>query len=170
MLFIFSGLPASGKSTIAKKLAQKISSVYLRVDTIEQVLRANNPSTKEIGPEGYFVLYELAQENLKLGANVITDSVNDLRLIRNRYRDIAMSLHCPYIEIEVCCSDAQQHQNRVKERITDIPGLISPTWESIINRPYESWDREHLILDTATLSPDQSVEKILSTIPHSIVP
>lgn len=105
MLFIFSGLPGTGKSTIAKMLVQKIKAVYLRVDTIEQALRSHIPSMQEVGPEGYLILYELARENLKLGSTVITDSVNDLRLVRDTYRDIAQSLQLPYLEIEIYCSD-----------------------------------------------------------------
>ncbi|HIW06915.1 MAG TPA: AAA family ATPase [Candidatus Ignatzschineria merdigallinarum] len=165
MLFIFSGLPGTGKSTIAKMLIQKIKAVYLRVDTIEQALRSHIPSMQEVGPEGYLILYELARENLKLGSTVITDSVNDLRLVRDAYRDIAQSLQLPYLEIEIYCSDRQQHENRVKQRTSDISGLVNPTWDAILHRPYESWDRPHLILDTALLSPEQCVEKILSTAP-----
>ena len=39
MLIIFSGLPGSGKSTIARALAQQLGAVYLRIDTIEQAIR-----------------------------------------------------------------------------------------------------------------------------------
>lgn len=39
MLIIFSGLPGSGKSTIARALAQRLGAVYLRIDTIEQAIR-----------------------------------------------------------------------------------------------------------------------------------
>ena len=37
MLYIFSGLPGCGKSTVAKMLSEKLKAVYLRVDTIEQL-------------------------------------------------------------------------------------------------------------------------------------
>ena len=40
MLIIFSGLPGSGKSTIARALARRLGAVYLRIDTIEQAIRA----------------------------------------------------------------------------------------------------------------------------------
>ena len=91
MLIIFNGLPGSGKSTVAKLLSQKINAVYLRVDTVEQAIRSVSEQNKKIGPEGYFVLYELARENLQLGATVVTDSVNDINLIRNTFRDVAIS-------------------------------------------------------------------------------
>ncbi|WP_117148608.1 AAA family ATPase, partial [Klebsiella pneumoniae] len=53
MLFIFSGLPGTGKSTIAKMLSKKISAVYLRVDTVEQAIRSVSEQNQKIGPEGY---------------------------------------------------------------------------------------------------------------------
>jgi len=35
ILFILSGLPASGKSTFAKLIAKEYHAIYLRIDTIE---------------------------------------------------------------------------------------------------------------------------------------
>lgn len=162
MLFIFSGLPGCGKSTIAKILSKRIKAVYLRVDTIEQVIRSGSNYTQEIGPEGYFVLYGLARENLKLGSTVVTDSVNDIHLVRNTFRNIALSVNVPFLEIEIICSDQKQHRARVENRLSDSVGFIVPSWEAVINRHYEPWEREHLQLDTATLSATQCVNKILT--------
>jgi len=39
ILYIFAGLPGSGKSTIAQLLSKQLKAVYLRVDSIEQALR-----------------------------------------------------------------------------------------------------------------------------------
>ena len=39
MLIVFSGLPGSGKTTIARELARQLGAVYLRIDVIEQALR-----------------------------------------------------------------------------------------------------------------------------------
>ena len=35
ILFIFSGLPAAGTSTLARFLVKEFGAVYLRIDTIE---------------------------------------------------------------------------------------------------------------------------------------
>jgi len=163
MLYIFSGLPGCGKSTIAKMLSEKLKAVYLRVDTIEQALRNGSAALKDIGPEGYFVLYELARDNLRLGSPVVTDSVNDLNLVRDHFRDIALSSGVPFLEIEILCSDPEQHRARVENRISDIPGLKVPDWQAVVDRVYEPWDREHLQLDTAELSPAECVAIILQT-------
>jgi hypothetical protein len=39
MLIVFAGLPASGKSSIARVLAQELGAVWLRIDSIEQAIR-----------------------------------------------------------------------------------------------------------------------------------
>ena len=39
ILYIFSGLPGTGKTTLSQKLCKKIDAFYLRIDTIEQTLR-----------------------------------------------------------------------------------------------------------------------------------
>ena len=51
MLYIFGGLPATGKSELSKYLASSISAVYIRIDSIEQELR--NAGFKNLYDEGY---------------------------------------------------------------------------------------------------------------------
>lgn len=167
MLYIFSGLPGCGKSTIAKLLSEKLKAVYLRIDTIEQALRNGSAASRDIGPEGYFILYELARDNLKLGLPVITDSVNDLNLVRDSFRDIAISSGVPFLEIEIICSDPEQHRARVESRISDISGLKEPDWQAVVDRVYEPWGREHLKLDTVGLTPAECVEEILKVSCHT---
>ena len=141
----------SGKSTVAKLLSQKLMlCIYGLIRLSRRFVQYLNRT--KIGPEGYFVLYELARENLQLGATVVTDSVNDINLIRNTFRDVAISLNVPFLEVEILCSDMTQHRYRVENRISDIPGLTTPNWEQVQCRNYEPWEREHLQLDTAILS------------------
>lgn len=164
MLITFSGLPGTGKSTIARLLAQQIGAVYLRVDTIEQALRSGEETDQAIGPEGYFVIYGLARENLLLGATVITDSVNDLMLIRNAYRDIALLSGAKLLEVEMICSDRHKHRFRVENRVSDIKGLTLPDWSAVEQREYQPWERAPLQLDSAQLSAQQSVDRILQAL------
>ena len=161
MLIIFSGLPGTGKSTIAGALAQRLGAVYLRIDTIEQAIRAAEQMDNEMGPAGYFVAYELARENLKFGSTVITDSVNPIQLTRDAYHDIARSVGVPCFDVEVICSNPKLHRERVEHRTVDIEGLALPDWQVVITRDYEPWDSERLVLDSATLSVAQSVERII---------
>ena len=75
ILIIFSGLPGSGKSTVAAKLSSSLGANYLRIDTVEQALR-DICDISQIDGKGYMLAYRIAQENLRLGNIVVADSVN----------------------------------------------------------------------------------------------
>ena len=68
------------KSTIARALAQRLGAVYLRIDTIEQAIRAAEQADNEMGPYRLFRRLWAGQKNLALGSIVITDSVNPIQL------------------------------------------------------------------------------------------
>lgn len=55
----------------------------------------------------------------------------------------------------------KRHRARIENRISVIPGLNAPGWEVVISRHNEPWDREHLQLDTANLSP-HCIDNILT--------
>ena len=62
------------------------------------------------------------------------------------------------LEIEVVCSDEAQHRRRVESRVTDIPGLVLPTWQQILDRRYEPWKTAHVI-DTAGRTVEESASQ-----------
>ncbi len=66
MLYIFSGLPGSGKSTLSKWLSAHLGAVYLRIDTIEQALR--DLCAFDVQGEGYRLAYRIARDNLLVSA------------------------------------------------------------------------------------------------------
>lgn len=158
MLYIFSGLPGTGKSTLSAALAGEIRATYLRVDVVEQAMRV--AGTWVAGPAGYIVCYKIASHNLRLGLDVIADTVNPIHETRQAWRDVAESLGIPFVEIEVVCSDEREHRRRIETRVADIPGFTLPTWEKVKNRQYEVWDRDHIVIDTA----HQTVAESLMTL------
>ncbi|MNP82111.1 hypothetical protein D3C76_1806500 [compost metagenome] len=62
------------------------------------------------------------------------------------------------------CSNPKLHRERVEHRTVDIEGLALPDWQAVINRDYQPWESERLVLDSATLSVAQSVEKIVAAL------
>lgn len=120
---------------------------YTRVDVVEQALRTAGSWVD--GPAGYMVCYELSSENLRLGLDVVADTVNPIVETRQAWRGVAKSLDVPYTEIEVVCSDKREHRQRIVDRTSDIPGLVLPTWEQVETRQYDDWDEDHIVIDTA---------------------
>lgn len=161
-LFIFGGLPGVGKSELSRFLSERLGAVYLRIDTIEQSLRDAGQSV--IGPEGYFVAYNLAGDNLRLGLDVVADSVNPLHLTREAWRDVARKAQAPFHEIEVVCSDRDEHRRRVTERkqLAQRPAL--PSWQDVVVREYHIWEGERIVVDTAGEQPVQSKKRLIQAL------
>ena len=158
ILFIFSGLPVSGKSTLAKLIAKKYNAVYLRIDTVEQGLR--DLCNLDVQGEGYRLSYRIASDNLNLAHNVVADSCNPIILTRREWEDVAEKNNSIFVNIQILCSDKEEHKKRVETRSVEILGLKSPTWEDIENREYHSWDRERIIIDTAGRTEKESFEEL----------
>lgn len=95
---------------------------------------------------------------------MIADSVNPIEITRTAYRDVAEQAGVGFVEVEVVCSDEVEHRHRVETRRSTVEGLTLPTWDHVATRRYETWDRPHLRLDTANLSVEQSVAKIIAAI------
>lgn len=149
LLIVFGGLPGTGKTTLARLLAEEMRAAYLRIDVIEQALRASGMLKGDVGPSGYLVAYALAGSNLAAGQVVVADSVNPLAISREAWREVAAIASSAIIEIEVVCSDVAEHRRRVETRLTDIAGLAPPSWAMVEQRDYEPWDRPRLVVDTA---------------------
>ncbi|MGY2228784.1 AAA family ATPase [Pseudomonas tolaasii] len=154
MLIVFSGLPGTGKTTIARELARQTGAVYLRIDVIEQALR---DAGVLVGASGYGVANGLALSNLRLGHRVIADCVNPVRESREAWKAVASAADVELVDIQVICSDRLEHQRRVEARTGDIPGLTPPTWQSVLAHEYEPWDEPPLTIDTAVMTVEQAV-------------
>ncbi|MFM2485194.1 AAA family ATPase [Celerinatantimonas yamalensis] len=146
-LYIFSGLPASGKSTLAKLLALQTGSIYVRIDTVEQGLR--DLCNFKVESEGYRLSYRIIRDNLALGVSSISDSCNPIKLTRHEWQEVAESVGAKFVNIEVRCSDCKEYEYRVNRRECDVLNLDLPNWQQVQNRHYEPWESDVIEIDTA---------------------
>ena len=161
-LYCFSGLPGSGKSSLARLLATRLKSQYIRIDTIEQALR--DLCQIEVEEQGYRLAYRIAQDSLSLGLDVIADSCNPVQVSRDDWNAIATQTNSTIINIEIICSDPEQHRQRIESRSSEIPGLKLPTWSDVQNREYHPWQTERIVIDTASRSLETCLKELIQKI------
>lgn len=162
MLVVFGGLPGTGKTTLARRVAEETAAAYLRVDAIEAALgRAGISREQPTGLAAYVVAHAVAEGCLAVGGSVVIDAVNPVEAARDGWRHLAQRVGKPLRVIEVVCSDVVEHRRRVEAREPDLEGHVVPGWSDVEEREYEPWQEPRLVVDTCTEETDESVARIL---------
>ena len=162
-LVALSGLPGVGKSTLARALATRLRAVWLRIDSIEQAMADATGRVVE-DDQGYRVAHAVAADNLRLGLCVVADSVNPLVVSRAGWRAVATAAGVPCLDVWVVCSDPAEHRRRVEGRPTEVAGLVLPTWDKVMARRFEQWDRPPLVVDTAQADVETCVDMVAAAL------
>ena len=162
------GLPATGKTTVCRLLAARLRAAYVRVDTIETAVaraegRHSSANVWEL-PPGYLVGYEVVADQLGLGLDVVAESVNPIAGSRDAWLDVGRRSGARVVEVEVVCSDPVEHRRRLETRVLDVDGLANPTWRQVEEREYHPWDRDRLVVDTASRTADEAVADVLGVV------
>jgi predicted kinase len=161
MLIAFSGLPGTGKTSIARELAKRLQATYLRIDTIEQAI-VSCGNIDPIMEEGYETAYRVAAENLRIGQHVVADSANTIDITREAWAEVAREANVRLVNVEIICSDEVEHRHRVETRSSDISDLVLPTWDKVKNREYHPWTQPRIVVDTAGRSIADCVGQVMS--------
>jgi predicted kinase len=149
LLVAFAGLPGSGKSVLARGVADAIGATYLRIDSIESAIVSTLMPFKD-NPVGYVIAERVAADQLVAGRSVVADAVNGVAPARAGWVALAARAGAALRFVEVRCSDAAEHRRRVEGREPDMPGHGVPTWEQVQRRRYEPWPPElsgRLVID-----------------------
>jgi predicted kinase len=152
-LIVFSGLPGTGKSTLAETVGRELCIPVFAKDWLEATLVRGElkPTNEEksLGSAGYELLTILAERQLMLGQSVILDSVAASRTIRSTWRQLSDQYCADWRVIECICSDESLHRSRLAERKRNIPSWHELEWSEVerVKRYYLPWEEERLVLD-----------------------
>lgn len=159
MLVIVCGLPGTGKTTFAKKLATLISAVVLSTDKIRKELIASPTYKKEERKLIYNVMILLAKYLHDSGTNCILDATFNKKDSRT---EVKKKLGIPdeeFFVIECTCPE-NIIISRLKERKNDYSDAGVEVYQKM-KKIYEPVEEKHITIDT-TLDPEKNA-KVVST-------
>ncbi|MGX1778698.1 AAA family ATPase [Nocardia brasiliensis] len=143
---VFAGLPGSGKTTLARLLADELGATFLRIDTIEAAITSTLMPFAG-NPVGYVAASWVAEDQLRGGRAVVIDACNNLEVARRGWVDLAERFHVPLHWVEVICSDLAEHRRRIEARTPDRLGQGNPTWPQVQARPWEPFTEPRTLID-----------------------
>lgn len=145
------GLPGAGKTTLADALVRRTGWPVLSVDPVEAaLLRAGVGADQPTGLAAYLAVGAVAEHQLRLGRTVVVDAVNAAPDARAQWEDTALRTGTTVTFVEVICSDAELHRQRLESRRRDLGEFPEPHWGSLDQRREQlvAWTGPRLVADT----------------------
>lgn len=150
---LFSGLPGTGKSSLAEYVGSKLkipvfAKDWLEANLVTSKLISSNRD-KLLGFAGYNLLTLLAERQLQIRQSVILDCVASTESIRKKWKDLARQFNAEWLVVECICSDEALLRERLADRKREIPGWYEIEWEDVerIKSYFAPWNEPRLILD-----------------------
>ncbi|WFU14010.1 AAA family ATPase [Bradyrhizobium sp. CB3481] len=160
-LIALAGLPGVGKSSIARNLAQRSGTIWLRIDSMDQAIWASGTAPSDLFDWSYRAAQAIAADNLSLGLGIVADCVNDCQDARDGWEAAARRAGAEIVWLEIVCSDVVEHRRRIETRSSEVVGLALPGWDAVAARAFDEWNRDHFMIDTAHRSLDECVAHAL---------
>jgi predicted kinase len=149
---VTAGLPATGKSTIAEVVGNRLGLTVFSVDPIEAaILSAGIDSSQPTGLAAYLVAETMAEGVLAGGRGVVIDAVNAVEPAREQWVKLAARQNAMLRFIEVTCSDPVLHRERLAARsgrhaMTDAAYAVEQSLDE-----WETWTGESAAVPRITL-------------------
>lgn len=167
------GLPGSGKSTIANLLLEKLSflKIHVQIISIDMVRQYATPQPTYSEKERsivYGALVFTAKMLTKSGVNVIIDATANRRRFRDQARQAISDFMEAYLEcpLEFCMQREAKRKNtylaptNIYKKAEEGKSKTVPG----VGVPYEKPLNPEIKVDSSRLSPEECVEKILASI------
>jgi predicted kinase len=146
-LLLITGLPGSGKSTVADQAAKLLGAPVLAHDwamsglrpyrELQQALDSMRPAGHQ--PVGWSILLALARAQIRRGSSVVLDGVARAAAI-DRCRTVAAEEGALFLLVLTECADPSIHRSRIEGRERSIPDWYELDWDHV-QRSRDRWDR-----------------------------
>ena len=164
-LIIFSGLPATGKSTLANRLARELRVPLLCIDDVVGEIPEN--PTVAFWDSKVAILLGLSEVQLELGLSVIVDSVF-MNTDRHHAQELARKYQACFLPVYVFISDDKVWEKRVTERHDEMNNRDVATWGQIQHQRqhFRSWEPDTALFVDALNPIEQNYAEVLQFITH----
>lgn len=159
-LVIFSGLPGTGKSTLANRLARELRWPLLRIDDVVGAIPEN--AGIDFWDLQVAILLGLAQAQLELGIDVIVDSVF-MNTDRHHAQTMARKYASRFRPIHTFLSDDKIWEERLTARYNELNNPAVSTWEHVKHQRehFRAWESDTALFVDALNSPEENYAKVL---------
>jgi predicted kinase len=165
MLLQLSGVPGTGKSTLARSLTADLGLVVLDTDVVKSALMASNVPFSAAGPATYAAVLAIASDLLAQGRSVVVDSPCRYAELLASGQRVAAEAKVPYRLVELWADDPAELLPRLATRDARPSQVIPPVgrwelgtpaetlrgWQEQLVRPETGWLRVDALADPATV-------------------
>ncbi len=162
-LIMISGLPATGKSYLARRLAKRLPFVVIETDFVRKCLFSPPTYSAQESTQVFKVCHALINKLLRRGVRVIFDATNLIEFHREKVYRLALRREAKLIIVRTVASEEvvreRLHQRETQRDPEDISDANWRIYRRMAQRE-EPIGRPHLIIDTSD-DIEAAVRKIL---------
>lgn len=148
-------------------LSRRLGIAVFAKDRVQRVLRDHNLADGNTG-DGYYIILDIADEELSLGLNVILDATFPLDHFRTVASEIAARHKAKFCAIYCYCSDDNVWRDRMTSRVQYVPGWKPVGWDDVLRMReyYQPWNDNALFVDSLK-SPEENYPLVLEYIKNA---
>jgi adenylate kinase family enzyme len=170
---VFTGLPGTGKSTLAELTAKALGAPAFAGDWLMGALKPAARALAQVDRETYVeldrsLLRSLITRQLMLQQSAVVDSILP-DVVLSDWRELAEGYGASMYVVECVCTDESVHRARVEGRVRGIPGWHEVGWDHVERMRTEipPVQIDHLTLDAmdSLASNFDAVRSLLKTGP-----
>lgn len=157
MIIIVCGLPGSGKSFFASRLAEKLSAQYISSDLTRKAMHATGQYTLKDKLAVYLAMGSMASKALRQGKTVVLDATFHHHTMRDLFIELAGEFQTPlhFILIQASPEIIKKRLSKPKQDSeADYPVYLN------MKAQFERFDTAHLLLQ----SKENNVEDMLAAV------